>query len=35
VTEGGLNCIRVSFHVCNHDPEVDGILAALRTLASA
>jgi selenocysteine lyase/cysteine desulfurase len=33
VTEGGLNCIRVSFHVCNHDPEVDGILEALRTLA--
>ena len=26
VTEGGLNCIRVSFHVCNHDPEVDRIL---------
>jgi len=33
VTEGGLNCIRVSFHVCNHDPEVDAILAALRSLA--
>jgi selenocysteine lyase/cysteine desulfurase len=33
VTEGGLNCIRVSFHVCNHDPEVDAILAALRALA--
>jgi selenocysteine lyase/cysteine desulfurase len=33
VTEGGLNCIRVSFHVCNHEPEVDRILAALRTLA--
>jgi selenocysteine lyase/cysteine desulfurase len=33
VTEGGLNCIRVSFHVCNHAPEVDGILAVLRTLA--
>jgi selenocysteine lyase/cysteine desulfurase len=33
VTEGGLNCIRVSFHVCNHDPEVEAILAALRSLA--
>ena len=33
VTEGGLNCIRVSFHVCNHDPEVDRILESLRTLA--
>jgi selenocysteine lyase/cysteine desulfurase len=33
VTEGGLNCIRVSFHVCNHDGEVDRILEILRTLA--
>jgi selenocysteine lyase/cysteine desulfurase len=33
VTEGGLNCIRVSFHICNHEPEVDSILAALRTLS--
>jgi selenocysteine lyase/cysteine desulfurase len=33
VTEGGLNCIRVSFHVCNHDPEVDAMLEALHTLA--
>jgi selenocysteine lyase/cysteine desulfurase len=33
VTEGGLNCIRVSFHICNHDPEVDAILGALRSLA--
>jgi selenocysteine lyase/cysteine desulfurase len=33
VTEGGLNCIRVSFHICNHEPEVDAILAALRQLA--
>ena len=32
VTEGGLNCIRVSFHMCNHDPEVDRILASLRQL---
>jgi len=32
VTEGGLNCIRVSFHVCNHDAEVDAILEALRKL---
>jgi selenocysteine lyase/cysteine desulfurase len=33
VTEGGLNCIRVSFHVCNHEPEVDAILEALHNLA--
>jgi len=33
VTEGGLNCIRVSFHVCNDGPEVDRILDVLRTLA--
>jgi len=33
VTEGGLNCIRVSFHVCNHDGEVDRILEALRAIA--
>jgi selenocysteine lyase/cysteine desulfurase len=33
VTEGGLNCIRVSFHVCNHDGEVDRILDALRKMA--
>jgi selenocysteine lyase/cysteine desulfurase len=32
VTEGGLNCIRVSFHVCNYDAEVDKALEALRTL---
>ena len=31
VTEGGLNCIRVSFHICNHDGEVDAILTALRS----
>jgi selenocysteine lyase/cysteine desulfurase len=33
VTEGGANCVRVSFHVCNHDGEVDRILEALRALA--
>jgi selenocysteine lyase/cysteine desulfurase len=33
VTEGGLNCIRVSFHICNHDPEVDAILKALHPAA--
>jgi selenocysteine lyase/cysteine desulfurase len=33
VTEGGLNCIRVSFHVCNYDGEVDKALETLRTLA--
>jgi selenocysteine lyase/cysteine desulfurase len=32
VTEGGCNCIRVSFHICNHEPEVDAILTALRRL---
>ncbi len=32
VTEGGCNCIRVSFHICNHEPEVDAILDALRRL---
>jgi selenocysteine lyase/cysteine desulfurase len=33
VTEGGCNCIRVSFHVCNQDSEVDRILESLRALA--
>ena len=33
VTEGGLNCIRVSFHICNHDAEATKILDALGTLA--
>jgi selenocysteine lyase/cysteine desulfurase len=33
VTEGGLNCIRVSFHICNHDGEVTKILEALKKLA--
>ena len=32
VTEGGLNSIRVSFGVCNHDGEVDAILASLKKL---
>jgi selenocysteine lyase/cysteine desulfurase len=32
VTEGGLNCIRVSFHICNHEAEVDAIFDALRTI---
>ena len=32
VTEGGLHCVRVSFHVCNHDPEVDRILEVLRAI---
>jgi selenocysteine lyase/cysteine desulfurase len=33
VTEGGLNSIRVSFHICNHDGEVTKILESLRKLA--
>jgi selenocysteine lyase/cysteine desulfurase len=33
VTEGGLNCVRVSFHICNHDAEVTKLLDALATLA--
>ena len=33
VSEGGLNCIRVSFHICNHDPEVEAILSAVKELA--
>jgi selenocysteine lyase/cysteine desulfurase len=33
VTEGGLNSIRVSFHVCNHDGEVTAILDSLKKLA--
>jgi selenocysteine lyase/cysteine desulfurase len=33
VTEGGVNCIRVSFHICNHDGEVTKILDSLRKLA--
>lgn len=34
VTEGGLNSIRVSFHVCNHDGEVTAILDSLKRLAA-
>jgi len=34
VTEGGVNCIRVSFHICNHDGEVTRILQSLRKLAA-
>ncbi len=33
VTEGGLNCIRVSFHICNDDTEVTKLLDVLATLA--
>ena len=32
VSEGGLNCIRVSFHICNHDAEITKILASLARL---
>jgi len=34
VTEGGVNCVRVSFHVCNQDGEVTKILDALGKLAA-
>jgi selenocysteine lyase/cysteine desulfurase len=33
VTEGGSNCIRVSFHICNHDAEGAKILDSLKKLA--
>jgi len=33
VGEGGLNSIRVSFHICNHDGEVTHILESLNKLA--
>jgi selenocysteine lyase/cysteine desulfurase len=33
VTEGGLNSLRVSFGVCNHDGEVTAILDSLKKLA--
>jgi selenocysteine lyase/cysteine desulfurase len=33
VTEGGVNCVRVSFHICNHDGEVTKILDSLKKLA--
>lgn len=32
VSEGGLNSVRVSFHVCNHDGEVTAILDSLKKL---
>jgi selenocysteine lyase/cysteine desulfurase len=35
VTEGGLNSIRVSFHVCNNDDDVTAILQSLRKLKSS
>jgi selenocysteine lyase/cysteine desulfurase len=34
VTEGGVNGIRVSFHVCNHDGEVTKILDSLKKLTA-
>lgn len=34
VTEGGVNCVRVSFHICNHEGEVDKILTSLKRLAT-
>ena len=33
VTEGGLNAIRVSFHICNTDEDVTKILDSLKKLA--
>jgi selenocysteine lyase/cysteine desulfurase len=33
VTEGGLDAVRASFHVCNHEGEVDRLLAELRDIA--
>lgn len=35
VTEGRLNAVRASFHICNDDSEVDRLLAALREIAGA
>jgi selenocysteine lyase/cysteine desulfurase len=34
VTEGGLNSIRVSFHINNHDGDVTAILESLKRLAA-
>lgn len=34
VTEGGMNCIRVSFHVCNDDSDVTKLLDSLKKLES-
>jgi selenocysteine lyase/cysteine desulfurase len=33
VAEGGLNCIRVSLHICNHEGEVSKILESLARLS--
>ncbi|MFH0990639.1 MAG: aminotransferase class V-fold PLP-dependent enzyme [bacterium] len=33
VTEGGVNCIRVSFHICNDDEDVTKILNSVKILA--
>jgi cysteine desulfurase/selenocysteine lyase len=33
VTEGGLNSIRVSFHVCNHEAQVQAALDSIKKLA--
>jgi len=35
VTEGGLDAVRVSFHVYNDAAEVDRLLAALRVVVAA
>ncbi len=32
VTEGGLDAVRVSFHVCNTDAEASKILDSIRKL---
>jgi selenocysteine lyase/cysteine desulfurase len=34
VTEGNMDCIRVSFHICNHEGEVAKILDSLARLAA-
>ncbi len=34
VAEGGLNCIRASFHICNHESQVGQILQSIRKLRS-
>lgn len=33
VSEGGANCVRVSFHVCNQEAEADRLLDVLRQFA--
>lgn len=35
VTEGGLDAVRVSFHIYNNEEEVDRLLAAVKELAGA